>query len=377
MFGKIKGGLFGPLSITPHSIPYVMSVVLLSVITMGCAHHAEEKGEEVKYLVTSPLRQDTTLVREYVGQIHSIQHIEMRALERGYLQKVFVDEGKQVKKGQLMFQIMPVLYQAELQKAEAETRFAEIEYITTKRLADSNIVAVNELAKTAAMYQKAKAEVSLAQAHLTFAQIRAPFDGIMDHYYVRPGSLLNEGDLLTNLSDNSRMWVYFNVPEAEYLDYKMRKRQDSLEKVTLMMANNKQFDHPGVVETIEADFNNQTGNIAFRATFPNPENLLRHGETGNIHIAVPYKNALLIPQKATFEILDKKFVFVVDKSNVAHSREITLAAELPDLYIVKDGLTENDRILLEGLQKVRDKDKITYKYADPKQVLTTLKVYTE
>ncbi|MES2389605.1 MAG: efflux RND transporter periplasmic adaptor subunit [Bacteroidota bacterium] len=354
-----------------------MSVVLLSVITMGCAHHAEEKGEEVKYLVTSPLRQDTTLVREYVGQIHSIQHIEMRALERGYLQKVFVDEGKQVKKGQLMFQIMPVLYQAELQKAEAETRFAEIEYITTKRLADSNIVAVNELAKTAAMYQKAKAEVSLAQAHLTFAQIRAPFDGIMDHYYVRPGSLLNEGDLLTNLSDNSRMWVYFNVPEAEYLDYKMRKRQDSLEKVTLMMANNKQFDHPGVVETIEADFNNQTGNIAFRATFPNPENLLRHGETGNIHIAVPYKNALLIPQKATFEILDKKFVFVVDKSNVAHSREITLAAELPDLYIVKDGLTENDRILLEGLQKVRDKDKITYKYADPKQVLTTLKVYTE
>ena len=358
------------------SLP-ILAVVLSGLFAAGCGHKEKEHAEEIQYLVSSPIRQDTALIREYVGQIHSIQHIEMRALERGYLQKTFVDEGKPVKQGQLMFQIMPIIYQAELQKAEAETRFAEIEYLTTKRLADSNIVAGNELAKTLAMYQKAKADVSLAQAHLTFAQIRAPFDGIMDHYYVRPGSLLNEGDLLTNLSDNSRMWVYFNVPEAEYLDYKARVKHDSLIAVTLMMANNKVFNHAGVVETIEADFNNQTGNIAFRATFPNPESLLRHGETGNVRMVVPFKNALLIPQKATFEILDKKFVFVVDKNNVARSREITIEAELPDLYIVKSGLAENDKILLEGLQKIRDNDKIKYRYADPKQVLTTLKVYTE
>ncbi len=148
-------------------------------------------------------------------------------------------------------------------------------------------------------------------------------------------------------------------------------------RVRLMMANQQLFDYPGIVETIEADFNNETGNIAFRATFPNPKGLLRHGETGNIQMAVPFKRALIIPQKATFEILEKKYVFVIDKDDVAHQREITLAAEMPDLYIVKTGLAEGDKILLEGLRKVRDGDKITYEYQDPKEVIPHLKVYAE
>lgn len=345
---------------------------------MGCSSHGEKKEEAVQYLVTSPLIRDTTLTRDYVGQIHAIQHIELRALERGFLQKTYVDEGQKVKKGQLMFQILPILYQAELQKSEAEAKFAEIEYQNTKRLADSQIVAPNELAMSLAKYQKAKAELQLAKAHLTFTQIKAPFDGFMDHFNVRLGSLVNEGDLLTKLSDNSQMWVYFNVPEAEYLDFENRKRKEDKDiKVSLLMANNKMFKYEGKVETIEADFNNETGNIEFRATFPNPEALLRHGETGNVRMKIPFQNALLIPQKATFEILEKKFVFVVDKNNIAHSREITLEAELPDLFIVKSGLKPDDRILLEGLQKVRDKDKISFKYLTPQQVLPTLKVYTE
>src|SRR6185369_12283190 len=111
--------------------------------------------------------------------------------------------------------------------------FAEIEYQNTKSLADSNVVSKNELALAKAKLDKAKAEQSLAQTHLQFTEIRAPFDGIMDHFYVRLGSLVNEGDLLTTLSDNSKMWVYFNVPEAEYLDYKINTKKDSLVKVNL------------------------------------------------------------------------------------------------------------------------------------------------
>src|SRR5690606_39327306 len=98
---------------------------------------------------------------------------------------------------------------------------------------------------------------------------------------VRLGSLIDEGDLLTELSDNSKMWVYFNVPEAEYLDQMSNKSKDSLLRVDLKMANGKMFENKGVVETIEADFDNETGNIAYRATFPNPKGLLRFGETGN------------------------------------------------------------------------------------------------
>lgn len=348
-----------------------------TLLYAGCAARKVEKEEGTRFLVTSPLRKDTLTVKQYVCQIKAIQHIELRALERGYLEKIFVDEGHFVREGQPMFQIMPALYKAELQKAEAEASFASIEYENTKSLADSNVVSKNELALAKAKLDQARASVLLAETHLGFTQIKAPFSGIMDRFFVRQGSLLAEGDLLTILADNSKIWVYFNVPEAEYLDYKSNVPSDSVLHVELLMANNKLFGYPGKVETIEADFNNETGNIAFRATFANPKGLLRHGETGSILMPVKLDDALIIPQKATFEILEKKYVFVVDKDNVLHQREVTVAAELPDIYIIKDGLTESDKILLEGLRKVRDSQEIAYEYEDPREVILKLNVYTE
>ncbi|RAK69311.1 efflux RND transporter periplasmic adaptor subunit [Hymenobacter edaphi] len=356
-------------------------LMLMSLVvwycTTSCSKHQEAKEEKVKFLVTSPLQRDTTITKEYVAQIHSIQHIELRALEKGYLQKIFVDEGQQVKQGQLMFQIMPLLYQAELKKAEAEAKFVGIEYQNTKKLADKNVVSANELALSQAKLEKARAEVSLAQTHLGFTTIRAPFSGIMDHFQARLGSLVDEGDLLTTLSDNSKMWVYYNVPEAEYLAYKTHAQAAGPLNVRLRMANNEVFDQPGVVQTIEADFNNETGNIAFRATFPNPKGLLRNGETGSVLMTVPLKNALIIPQKATFEVLEKKFVYVVDAKRRVHQTEVTVGAEMPDLFVVTGGLKAGDNILLEGIRKVKDGDKIDFKYEDPKAVIPHLKTYSE
>lgn len=357
---------------------FIVFVASCCVLYMSsCTSHHEEKEEVTKFIVTSSLKTDTSIIREYVCQIRSIQHIELRALEKGYLQNIYVDEGQFVKKGQLMFKIMPQLYNAEMQKAQSEADFAEIEYQNTKQLHEKNVVSINELALAKAKLNKAKAELSLAQTHLQFTEIRAPFNGIMDHFQVRLGSLINEGDLLTTLSDNSEMWVYFNVPEAEYLNYKSHETPENLLRVNLLMANNQLFKYPGVVKTIEADFNNETGNIAFRATFPNPDKLLRHGETGNIEMTIPLKNAIIIPQKATYEVLEKKYVFVVDKNNTVHSREITIASEMPDLYIIKDGLKGDEKILLEGIRKVKDNDKINYVYENPKQVIPKLKVYVE
>ncbi len=344
----------------------------------SCTSKGEEVHEsETKFLVTSPVKMDTAITEDYVCQIHSIRHIELRAQERGYLDKIFIDEGQAVKKGQLLFQIMPKLYEAELKKAQAEAEFADIEYRNTKALADSNIVAPNELAMAKAKVDKAQAELSLAQVHLGFTKITAPFDGIIDRFHVRLGSLVNEEDLLTSLSDNSEMWVYYNVPEAEYLDYKTEVQNDDTVQVHLMMANNKQFEYPGVVETIEADFNNETGNIAFRAMFPNPNGLLRHGETGNIEMTVPLKDALIIPQKATFEVMDKRYVFVVNEDNVIQSREITVGAEMPHLYAVTQGLDENDKILLEGLRLVKENDEIAYEFMKPDSALAHLDLYAE
>ena len=271
---------------------------------------------------------------------------------------------------------MPNLYQADVKKMQAEVNFVQIEYQNTKRLAEKNVVSPNELAMAKAKLDKAKAELGIAKVHLQFTEIRAPFDGIIDKFQVRLGSLLEEGDLLTNLSDNSKMWVYYNVPEAEYLDYKSKVTDNSKTKVDLLMANNEYFDYKGIVETIEADFNNETGNISFRATFPNPKGLLRHGETGSVQTSIPLKNALLIPQKATFEVLEKKYVYVVDKNNVIHSKAITITAELPHVFAIK-GLSKDDKILLEGLGLVKENEKIEYKVVAPESVMSHLDLYAE
>ncbi|MEO6953864.1 MAG: efflux RND transporter periplasmic adaptor subunit [Polyangia bacterium] len=346
---------------------------LLATLCLTACHSASEKQEASGvFEITNPVRKDTESTREYVCQIRAIQHIELRALESGYLQSIFVDEGQFVHRGERMFQILPSIYQADLQKAAAETSFAQIEYDNTKKLADGKVVSPNELALAKAKLQKAQAEQSLAKVHLGFTEIKAPFDGIMDRLRVRRGSLVDEGDLLSTLSDNSKMWVYFNVNESEYLDYKAQAAKGSVPTVQLVMANGKTFEHIGKVETIEADFNNETGTIAFRATFPNAEGLLRHGETGKVIMTTPLKDALLIPQKATYEIMDKKYVFVVGKDGVAHARQIVIGTELPHVFVIDRGLTVKDEILLDGLRKVRDGEKIETKHVDPNEVMAHL-----
>lgn len=400
----MKGSTHGmkPMKIARFRISCLVLVAMFCVTSaMGCepheAHGEAAHGEEGSHkeggggghggghhghgtpelLVTTPLRKEVEITQDYVAQVHAVQHIEMRAMEHGYLQDIFVDEGQAVKKGDLMFRTMPVLYRAEVKKAEAEAEFATIEYKNTKMLHEENVVSTNELAMAKARLDRAKADVAMAKAHLTMSEIRAPFDGIMNRLHVRQGSLLEEGELLTTLSDNSKMWVYFNVTEAEYLDYMMEHKGEEPTPVKLLMANYKMFPHEGKIETIEADFHHETGNIAFRATFPNPDGLLRHGETGKVIMATPIPNALIIPQKATFEILDKKFVFVVDEANKVHLRQITVAEEVPHLYVVSEGLKDSEKILVEGLRKVRDGDPIIPRIEDPEKVIASLDVPAE
>jgi len=351
----------------------LVATVATTLLFASCAQQETEKETETTFSVTSPLQIDTTIYKEYVAQIHSANHIELRSQEKGYLEKIFVDEGQFVKKGQMMFKLMPAIYEAEVGKANAELNFAEIEYKNTKGLADNKVVSASELAMAKAKLDKAKAELQLAQAHLGFTEIRAPFDGIMDKFHTRLGSLVDEGELLTSLSDNRKMWVYFNVAESEYLDYIQKVRSKEKQKVLLQMANKAIFETAGYVETIEADFNNETGNIAFRAAFPNPKGILRHGETGNIMMPVQLKNAILIPQKSTFDVLDKKYVYIVDANGVIRSNEITIDQEIPHFYIIASGLKPTDKILLEGLGKVKNNEKIKFNFVSLQKELAEIK----
>ncbi len=356
----------------------VASIALSSLLLFtACNKKKEEKEEAAVYPVTTPVVMDTVIDKEYVAQIKSVKNIEVRAQEKGFLEKIYVDEGQYVHQGQTLFRIMPQLYQAELLKAQAEVAQATIELKNASTLASNNIVSKNERAMAKAKLDAANAEAKLAQIHLSFTDIKAPFSGIINRLPLRLGSLVDEGDLLTSLSDNTNMYTYFNVSEPEYLNYQRNVASRGSNQVGLLMANGDLFPQQGAVETITGEFDSETGNIAFRAKFPNPDKLLRNGETGKVRMTLPLRNALIIPQKATYEIQDQKYVFVVDKNGVAKSKNIKVAYELPDVYVVASGLAAGDKILLEGVQKVKDDQKVQTKAQDPKKVLQSLKLKAE
>jgi len=338
-------------------------------------HHAEHK-----VLVTSPVAKDVISTQPYVCQIHSRNHIEVRALEGGYLEKILIKEGQAVKKDDLLFKIQPVLYQAKLDSDIAEANLAQIELQNTEKLFEQKIVAQPEVALAKAKLAKAQAKVNLAQAELNFADIKAPFDGIVDRQRDQLGSLIDEGAVLTTLSDNAVMWVYFNVPEAHYLEYKAamdEKNNPADLNIDLMLANHNKFSQTGKISAVAADFNNTTGNIAFRADFPNPDSLLRHGQTGTVLLHHTHINAIVIPQRAKFEILANNYVYVVGEDDVVHQREIEIHSEQDDIYLIREGLNVSEKIILEGIRQVRDGEKVEYEFKEPEEVLGNLKFHAE
>jgi membrane fusion protein (multidrug efflux system) len=206
----------------------------------------------------------------------------------------------------------------------------------------------------------AQAKAKLAQAELNFTAIRAPFDGIIGRLQQQQGSLVTERESLTTLSDNSVIWTYFNVPQASYLEYMALPAQDRPVDVELILSGDRRFEETGKVAAIEAQFERETGNIAFRADFPNPGGPLRHGMVGTILLQRMMKNAIVIPQRATFEISGKRFVYVLDKEGTAQQREIAVQSEQGDDFIIKSGLDANDSVVVAGLDQIEKGQKLKY-----------------
>ena len=224
--------------------------------------------EHHKIVLTSPKAMDVVITQRYVCQIKAQRHINICAPEIGYLNEIIVNEGQAVKKGDLMFKLEPVLYKTRRDAESAEARLAELEWQNTKRLYDNKkLVSEREVMLFEARKNKAKAKADQAPAELDFTEIRAAFDGIIDRLNDQSDGLVKEGDILTTLSDNSVMWVYFNVPEARYLEYMANRKEYEDAKIELELANHNQFPQSGKIAMIESEFNYQTGNIAFRRIF--------------------------------------------------------------------------------------------------------------
>jgi membrane fusion protein (multidrug efflux system) len=365
-------------------------IVLLFSIVVGfsaCISNKENKTEAGKFPVTSPLATDTTYTSEYIAEIQSLQNVEIRAKIKGYIENIYVDEGKAVKAGQSLFSISNKELNQELLKAKAmvraaidEAKTAEMELQSVKKLADKNIVSKTELEKAEvnldaanARIEEAKANEANATINLSFTEIKAPYDGTINRIPFKTGSLIDEGTLLTSLSNNKEVYAYFNVSEKEYLGYTTQKENDEKNNLTLILANGQAHKYKGSIETIDGEFDKNTGNIAFRAKFPNPDLLLKHGSSGKVQLINDLKNALLIPQKATFEIQDKFYVFVVDANNIVKQRNIMIKQRLPHLYVIESGLSANDKIIYEGIQTVKEGDKILTDFVPMQKVISQLK----
>jgi membrane fusion protein (multidrug efflux system) len=360
---------------TVRVIP-VFALAAVSFSLSACSRQEKVEHEAQKITATTPQSKSVTVTERYVCRIHSQRHIRIRALEMGYLEAIPVKEGQKVKAGDTLFDVRPILYKTKFEAEKAEADVAQMEFNYTKQLCEDKVVSENEVALHKAKLERAKAKAMQAKAELDFATVKAPFDGIVDRLFHQQGSLVKEDEILTTLSDNSVMWVYFNVREARYFEYMASKEKDRL-KIELELANGEIFEYPASALTVEAEFNIETGNIPFRADFQNPNRLLRHGQTGTILLSRVVDDAIVIPQRATFEVLQKRYVYVIDEDHVAHQREIEPQSEMEDLFVIKRGVGVNDKIVLEGVRQVRDGDKVEYEERQPQEVVAQLKYHAE
>lgn len=351
----------------------LLLAVGIVLMAAGCKS-TKEKNVTAVYTVTTPEITDITVPKDYVGSIQSAKNIELRAQKEGILQDIYVDEGQAVRAGQPLFRITTVGDSQELEKTKAEADQARIDLQNTSKLASNNIVSKNAKKMANAKLRAAMADYQLASLHKQLSVVRAPFAGIIGRIPKKKGSLIQTGDLLSSLSDNSFVYVYFNVSEPEYLDYQQHAAERNKLPLTLILANGTNFGAQGHFQNVEGEFDNSTGNIAFRAKFPNAKHLLRNGETGTVRMNMPMRNALVIPQQATYEIQDQKYVFVVDARGYVHARRIKVASEQQDVFVVLEGLSQNDKILIDGVEKVNDGDRISCRSVSPAAAIQSVKL---
>ena len=351
--------------------PLVMFSLCLAVCLNACRPKADEEKPKTFTLIT-PRVVDTVYEDMYVAEIQALQHIELRAKVKGMVETVHVDEGKLVQAGQTLFTLANSEYSQALQITKAATRSTEaelklsmMERENAKKLFEKKIIGKSEydvaVAKVdilKAKLEEAQAEEKLAQLNLTYLKVTAPFTGTINRIPNKRGSLVEAGTLLTTLSHNREVFAYFNVSENDYLDYQMESDSNEHRKVKLILANGSTYPYSGVIDAVESEIDRETGTMRFRARFPNPDDLLKHGAGGKVVKTKILRGALMIPQKSTFELQDKVFVFVVNKNNVVEQRHVALAMRFPNHYALAGGLKPGERILYEGVQLVKAGDKI-------------------
>lgn len=359
----------------------VLAAAGISLSACGGKSNPMAMNNMVKeYAVIQVEPAEASLNTLYPATIRGRQDVEIRSKVNGFITKVCVDEGAAVRKGQALFLIDRIQYEEAVAAAEAAVKVAEANVATSQltvdtktELAARNIIsqfdlqtAQNDLQSRKAALAQTKAQLTSARNDLSYTTITSPSDGYVGTIPFRVGSLVGTSTAtpLTTVSDISEMFVYFSVNEKELLDL-IRKGGSvseilkSMPAVQLRLADGSIYPENGKIETVSGVIDKTTGAATMRATFPNKNNVLRSGGSGNVLFPVKMDSVLMIPQKATYELQDKKFVYVLtDSSTVKNTPIEVLAQSDGQNYVVLDGLKPGDRVVVEGITSLRDNMKI-------------------
>jgi membrane fusion protein (multidrug efflux system) len=355
----------------------IVAVIALSLY--GCASKPQtaQAPPPPSLPVASIVTGNETTYQEYPASIEGTVNVEIRPQVSGTLDKVFVDEGAFVSAGQPIFKINEQPYRAALNNALASLHAAEgaqvnaqLEIDKLTPLVQNKVVSDYQLRTAKASFdvakaniEQAKANVSTAQINLGYTLIKAPVSGYIGRLLKKQGSLVTPADVdaLTQLSDVHDVHVYFALGEKDFVNFKeqypgqtLSEKLKQLPAVSLLLADGSEYAKQGKIDMIDGQFDKTTGAITVRASFSNPQGLLRSGNTGKVRLSLQHPDALIVPESATVDMQDKVFVFTVGDSSKVKKQAITIIGKTGDNYLVKDGVKAGDQIVLSGTDHLQE-----------------------
>jgi membrane fusion protein (multidrug efflux system) len=351
----------------------IITVCFAIVLLSSCANKQDNQQAQrppESFPVAQIVYKTVTGYQEYPTNIEGIINSHVRAKISGYIQKVFVDEGQKVKKGQPLFKLETQSLSQDAGAAKARINVAKVEVDKLIPLVEKNIISPVQLETAKANLAQAKANYSSIVANVDYGTVKSPVDGYVGSINFREGSLVSPSDVtpLTTVSDITQVYAFFSLNEADYLDFLQKTKGKNLEEkianfpeVSLILANGNVYSEKGKIQTSSGQINQNTGTVNFRAIFNNPNQLLTNGNSGTIKVPIIYKDAIVVPQEATYEEQKQVMVFKLGENNILSTSMIKIKASVDNLYIVESGVNEGDKIVVSGVGKLRSDMEITPK----------------
>ncbi|NRS87475.1 membrane fusion protein (multidrug efflux system) [Flavobacterium sp. 7E] len=363
---------------------YFISALLVSMSLLSCKKEATVTAPPVMpYKVVEIGKSNTTLLAEYPASLEGITDIDIRAKVDGYIEKIYVQEGQEVKKGQLLFKLETQTATQEAAAAKAKITAAQVEVDRLKPLVERNIISDVQLATAKANLAGVKSTYQSIIARINYATIKSPVNGIVGDLPLRLGSYVSSQTVepLTRISDVSTVYAYFSVNEKQQLDIMMNSagksfqdKVNNMPAVNLVLSNGQVYEQKGKIQTFSGQANMQTGSFNVRASFPNTNKLLRSGGSGVVQIPTDLQDVIIIPQNATLEMQDKRIALIVDKENKVKAVPITVRP-IPGgrFFVVDSGLNPNDKMLIEGVGIITEGTPIKPEVVDFNSVINPAK----